>query len=71
MATRVPQSQVSYFYNYALGGGYVERRIVFTDVGTSLKVHATTLAEGQIRLRGNHCAQRPTGFTRRGNEQHA
>ena len=51
VATRVPQSQVSYFYNYALGGGYVERRIVFNDVGTSLKVHATTLAEGQIRLR--------------------
>ena len=51
VATRVPQSQVSYFYNYALGSGYVERRIVFNDVGTSLKVHATTLAEGQIRLR--------------------
>lgn len=51
MATRVPQSQVSYFYNYALGVGYVERRIVFNDVGTSLKVHAATLPDGQIRLR--------------------
>jgi hypothetical protein len=51
VATRVPQSQVSYFYNYALGGGCVERRIVFNDVGTSLKVHATTLADGHIRLR--------------------
>ena len=51
VATGVPQNQVSYFYNYALGGGYVERRIVFNDVGTSLNVHATTLAEGQIRLR--------------------
>jgi hypothetical protein len=51
VATRVPQSQVSYYYNYALGIGYVERRIVFNDVGTSLKVHATTLADGHIRLR--------------------
>ena len=51
VATRVPQSQVNDYYNYALGGGYVERRIVFNDVGTSLKVHATTLADGQIKLR--------------------
>ena len=50
VATRVPQSQVSYFYNYALGVGYVERRIVFSDVGTSLKVRAATLPDGQIRL---------------------
>jgi len=42
---------LSYFYNYALGGGYVERRIVFNDVGTSLKVHAATMPDGQIRLR--------------------
>jgi len=51
VATRVPQSQVSYYHNYALGSGYVERRIVFNDVGTSLKVHAATLADGQIRVR--------------------
>lgn len=51
VATRVPQGQVSYFYNYALGIGYVERRVVFNDVGTSLKVHATTLPDGQIKLR--------------------
>ncbi len=51
VATRVPQSQVGYYHNYALGSGYVERRIVFNDVGTSLKVHAATLADGQIRLR--------------------
>jgi len=51
VATRVPQSQVSYFYNYALGLGYVERRVVFNDVGTSLKVHAATLPDGQIKLR--------------------
>lgn len=51
VATRVPQSQVNYFYNYSLGVGYVERRIVFNDVGTSLKVHAVTLSDGQIKLR--------------------
>ena len=38
-------------YNYALGLGYIERRIVFEDVGTSLRVGATILSDGQIRLR--------------------
>jgi type II secretory pathway component GspD/PulD (secretin) len=51
VATRVPQSQAGYFYNYALGVGYIERRIVFNDVGTSLRVNAATLPEGQIKLR--------------------
>jgi hypothetical protein len=51
VATRVPQSQTSYYYNYALGAGYIERRIVFNDVGTSLRVNASTLPDGQIRLR--------------------
>jgi Bacterial type II and III secretion system protein len=51
VATRVPQSEIAYYYNYALGVGAVERRIIFTDVGTSLRVSATTLADGQIRLR--------------------
>jgi hypothetical protein len=51
VATRVPQSQSSYFYNYALGGGYIEQRIVFNDVGTSLRVNAATQADGQIKLR--------------------
>jgi len=51
VATRVPQSQIGYFHNYALGTGYIERQIVFNDVGTSLRVHATSLPDGQIRLR--------------------
>jgi type II/III secretion system protein len=51
VATRVPQSQVAYYHNYAIGGGYIERRIIFNDVGTSLRVSATTLPEGQIKLR--------------------
>jgi len=51
VATRVPQSQISYFHNYAAGIGYIERRIIFNDVGTSLRVSAATLPDGQIRLR--------------------
>jgi len=51
VATRVPRSEITYYYNYALGVGAIERRIIFTDVGTSLRVSATTLPDGQIRLR--------------------
>ncbi len=51
VATRVPQSEIAYYYNQALGIGAVERRVGFTDVGTSLRVHAATLPGGQIRLR--------------------
>jgi hypothetical protein len=51
VATRVPQSQIGYYHNYALGIGYIERQIVFNDVGTSLRVHAASLPDGQIRLR--------------------
>jgi hypothetical protein len=51
VATRVPQVEIGYYYNYALGVGAIERRIVFTDVGTSLRVRATTLPDGQIQLR--------------------
>ncbi|MGN6733616.1 MAG: hypothetical protein ACTHMB_16870 [Candidatus Binatia bacterium] len=51
VATRVPQSDAAYYYNYALGLGYIERRVVFNDVGTSLRVGATILGDGQIRVR--------------------
>jgi hypothetical protein len=51
VATRVPQSQISYFHNYAAGIGYIERRVVFSDVGTSLRVRAATMPDGQIQLR--------------------
>ncbi len=51
VATRVPRAEVAYYYNHAVGIGAVERRIVFTDVGTSLRVSAATLPEGQIQLR--------------------
>ena len=51
VARRVPQAEVGYYYNHALGIGAVERRIVFTEVGTSLRVSAATLADGQIQVR--------------------
>ena len=51
VANRVPQNEIAYYYNHALGIGAIERRIVFTDVGTSLRVRATALADGQIQLR--------------------
>lgn len=51
VATRVPQTEIAYYYNHALGVGAVERRVVFTEVGTSLRVRAATLPDGQIHLR--------------------
>jgi hypothetical protein len=51
VATRVPQNQIGYYHNYALGIGYLERQIVINDVGTSLRVHAASLPDGQIKLR--------------------
>jgi len=51
VASQVPQSQAGYYHNYALGIGYIERRIVFNDVGTSLRVRAASLPDGQVKLR--------------------
>ena len=51
VATTVPYNQVAYYYNYAAGGGYIQRQIVFTDVGTSLRVSASLLPDNQIRVR--------------------
>jgi hypothetical protein len=51
VATKVPYSQAAYYYNYAAGLGYIQRQIVFTDVGTSLRVNASVIADNQIRVR--------------------
>jgi hypothetical protein len=51
VATRVPQNQVGYYRDYASGIGYIDRRIIFTEVGTSVRVSASALPEGQIRVR--------------------
>jgi hypothetical protein len=51
VATKVPHSQAAYYYNYAVGSGYIQRQIVFTDVGTSLRVSASVLPDNQIRVR--------------------
>jgi hypothetical protein len=51
VATRVPYDQLTYFHNYATGTGYIDRRIVFTDVGTAMRVGATIVSDNQIRVR--------------------
>lgn len=51
VATRVPASEVVYYYNYAAGAGYIERRVIFNDVGTSLRISATVLPDEQIRVK--------------------
>jgi hypothetical protein len=51
VATQVPHGQATYYYNYAVGSGYIQRQIVFTDVGTSLRVSASVLPDNQIRVR--------------------
>jgi hypothetical protein len=51
VASKVPYNQAAYFYNYAAGAGYIQRQIVFTDIGTSLRVNASLLPDEQIRVR--------------------
>jgi hypothetical protein len=51
VATSVPYNQLAYYYNYAAGGGYIQRQIVFTEVGTALRVSASLLPDNQIRVR--------------------
>ena len=51
VATRLPQNQVSFYRDYARRVGYIDRRITFTEVGTSLRVAANALAGSQIRVR--------------------
>ena len=51
VATRVPASEAVYYYNYAAGAGYIERRVIFNNVGTSLRVSATVLPDEQIRVK--------------------
>ena len=51
VATRVPQNQVSFYRDYAGRVGYIDRPITFTEVGTSLRVAASALADNRIRVR--------------------
>jgi hypothetical protein len=51
VATRVPQNQVSIYRDYARRVGYIDRRITFAEVGTSLRVAANALADSQIQAR--------------------
>ena len=52
VAQQVPYSDVAYYQNYATGEGYiVPGAVVFRDVGTSLKVHATVLAGNRVSVK--------------------
>jgi type II secretory pathway component GspD/PulD (secretin) len=51
VATQVPNPQVAYYHNYAAGGGYIQSQIVFTNVGTSLRVNASVLPYNRVRVR--------------------
>jgi hypothetical protein len=51
VATQVPYGQTAYYYNYAVGSGYIQSQIAFTNVGTSLRVNAGILPDNQIRVR--------------------
>lgn len=52
VAQQVPYTEVTYYQSYATGEGYlVPGGVVFRDVGTSLKVHATVLGGNQISVK--------------------
>lgn len=51
VAQEVPYSQVAYYYDYAVGKGYVAQGTAWQRVGTNLVVRPTVLPNNQIRLR--------------------
>jgi len=50
VATKVPYNEAAYYYDYAAGAGYIQRQLVFTDVGTSLRVSARILPDNQVKI---------------------
>ncbi len=51
VAQEVPFTQVAYYQDYALGRGYITQGATWQQVGTSLIVRPTILADKRIRLR--------------------
>lgn len=51
VAQQVPYAQVAFYRDYATGAGYVASGVAFRDVGTALKVRASVLPDGRIRVR--------------------
>ena len=51
VATKVPYREVIFYRDYATGAGYITKRLVFREAGTSLKVSATILPGGQVNVR--------------------
>jgi hypothetical protein len=51
VAQDVPSPQLAYYYDYAVGKGYVAQGVAWQRVGTALTVRPTVLPNGQIRVR--------------------
>ncbi len=51
VAQEIPYPQLAYFYDYAVGKGYVAQGVAWQRVGTALTVQPTVLPDGQIRVR--------------------
>lgn len=51
VAQEVPYTQMAYYYDYAVGKGYVAQGTAWQRVGTSLVVRPSILPNNQIRLR--------------------
>ncbi len=51
VASQVPYPQVAFYRDYATGAGYLASGVAFRDVGTGLKVRASLLPDGRIRVR--------------------
>lgn len=51
VATEVPYQQVTLIRDYLTGHGYLATGVVFREVGTSLKVHATVVGGDRVRVR--------------------
>jgi hypothetical protein len=51
VTTQVPARHVSFYCDYANSAGYVASGVVFREVGTALRVHATILSQNQVRIR--------------------
>jgi len=50
VAQEIPQPEIAFFYDYALGRGYVAQGVAWQRVGTGLAVRPTVQAGNQIKV---------------------
>jgi hypothetical protein len=50
VAQEIPQPEIAFFYDYALGRGYVAQGVAWQRVGTGLAVRPTLLPGSQIKV---------------------